>query len=176
MYQFTNYSKVWKMPNTETCLLDTCDDRQKQSTSQRLPNSGPNHLQYLPPTTVNQTTKKSCNLEVFNQRWFYYREYVIHPKHADEMEISVDHDQTPPSDHDLGLQYLPRPVFRSSDFMPLDSRNNGPVYKTIFVRTKSLSDYGPDQIWLCKRYLSIPKIWSGVRTKAGPAHVQGHVQ
>ena len=33
----------------------------------------------------------------------------------------------------------------------------GPVYKTNLVRTKSLSDHGPDQIWLCKRYLSVPK-------------------
>ena len=38
---------------------------------------------------------------------------------------------------------------------------NGTVYKTNLVRTKSLSDHGPDQIWLCKRYLSVPKIWSG---------------
>ena len=37
----------------------------------------------------------------------------------------------------------------------------GPVYKTNLVRTKSLSDHGPVQIWLCKRYLSVPKIWSG---------------
>ena len=36
--------------------------------------------------------------------------------------------------------------------------DNGPVYKTNLVRTKSLSDHGPDQIWLCKRYLSVPKI------------------
>ena len=39
--------------------------------------------------------------------------------------------------------------------------NIGPVYKTNWVRTKSLSDHGPDQIWLCKQYLSVPKIWSG---------------
>ena len=37
----------------------------------------------------------------------------------------------------------------------------GPFYKTNLVRTKSLSDHGPDQIWLCKRYLSVPKIKSG---------------
>ena len=42
----------------------------------------------------------------------------------------------------------------------------GTVYKTNLVRTKSLSDHGPDQIWLCKRYLSVPKIWSG--PKSGP--------
>ena len=42
----------------------------------------------------------------------------------------------------------------------------GPVYKTNLVRTKSLSDHCPDQIWLCKRYLSVPKIWSG--PKSGP--------
>ena len=48
----------------------------------------------------------------------------------------------------------------------------GPIYKTKLVRTKSLSDHGQDQkIWLCKRYISVPKIWSGL--KAGPAHVQG---
>ena len=35
----------------------------------------------------------------------------------------------------------------------LDSIIIGPVYKTNLVRTKSLSDHGPDQIWLCKRYL-----------------------
>ena len=40
----------------------------------------------------------------------------------------------------------------------------GPVYKTNLVRTKSLSDHGPDQIWLCKRYLSVPKIWSELRS------------
>ena len=28
----------------------------------------------------------------------------------------------------------------------------GPVYKTNLVQTKSLSDHGPDQIWLCKQY------------------------
>ena len=43
---------------------------------------------------------------------------------------------------------------------------NGPVYKTNLVRTNSLSDHGPDQIWLCKRYLLVPKIWSG--PKSGP--------
>ena len=37
---------------------------------------------------------------------------------------------------------------------------NGPVYKTNLVQTKSLPDHGPDQIWLCKRYLLVPKIWS----------------
>ena len=42
----------------------------------------------------------------------------------------------------------------------------GPVYKTNSVRTKSLSDHGPDQIWLCKRYLSVPKILPG--PKSGP--------
>ena len=40
----------------------------------------------------------------------------------------------------------------------------GPVNKTNLVRTKSLSDHGPDQIWLCKRYLSVSKIWSGPRS------------
>ena len=43
---------------------------------------------------------------------------------------------------------------------------NGPVYKTSLVWTKSLSDYGLDQIWLCKRYLSVPNIWS--QPKSGP--------
>ena len=38
---------------------------------------------------------------------------------------------------------------------------NGPVYKTNLVWTKFLSDHGPDQIELCKQYLSVPKIWSG---------------
>ena len=41
---------------------------------------------------------------------------------------------------------------------------NGTVYKTSLVRTKSLLDSGPDQIWLCKRYLSVPNIWSGLRS------------
>ena len=41
----------------------------------------------------------------------------------------------------------------------------GPVYKTNLVRTKSLLDHGPDQIWLCKRYLSVPKIWSGPKSE-----------
>ena len=41
---------------------------------------------------------------------------------------------------------------------------NGPVYKTNLAWTKSLSDYGLDQIWLCKQYLPIPKIWSGLRS------------
>ena len=43
---------------------------------------------------------------------------------------------------------------------------NGPVYKTNLVLTKSLSDHGPDQIWLRKQYLSVPKIWS--RPKSRP--------
>ena len=42
--------------------------------------------------------------------------------------------------------------------------NYGTVYKTNLVRTKSLSDHGPDQIWLCKRFFSVPKIWSGLRS------------
>ena len=37
----------------------------------------------------------------------------------------------------------------------------GTIYKTNLVQTKSLSDHGPDQIWLCKRYLLVQKIWSG---------------
>ena len=53
----------------------------------------------------------------------------------------------------------------------LPYQDNGPVYKTNSVRTKSLSDNGPDQIWLCKQYLSVPKIWSGLRSR--PSHVQG---
>ena len=41
----------------------------------------------------------------------------------------------------------------------------GPVYKTNLVRTKSLSDHDPDQIWLCKRYHSVPKFWSGPKSR-----------
>ena len=41
----------------------------------------------------------------------------------------------------------------------------GPVYKTSLNRTKSLSDHGPDQIWLCKQYLWVPKIWSGPKSR-----------
>ena len=41
----------------------------------------------------------------------------------------------------------------------------GPVYKTNLVQTKSLSDHGLDQIWLCKRYLSVPKIWYGPKSE-----------
>ena len=37
-----------------------------------------------------------------------------------------------------------------------------PIYKTNLVRSRSLSDHGPDQIWLCKWYLN-----------SVPAHVQG---
>ena len=40
-------------------------------------------------------------------------------------------------------------------------KENSPVYKTNLVRIKSLSDHDPDQIWLCKWYLLVPKIWSG---------------
>ena len=29
-----------------------------------------------------------------------------------------------------------------------------------------IGDHGPDQIWLCKRYFSVPNIWSG--PKSGP--------
>ena len=43
--------------------------------------------------------------------------------------------------------------------------NIGTIYKTNLVRTKSLSDHGPDQIWLCKWYLSVPKIWSGPKSR-----------
>ena len=46
------------------------------------------------------------------------------------------------------------------------NENNGPVYKTNLVWTKSLLDHSPDQIWLCKRYLLVPNIWSG--PKSGP--------
>ena len=60
-------------------------------------------------------------------------------------------------------------IFKCPIFPVLDVI--GPVYKTNLVRTKSLSDHGADQIWLCKRYLSVPKIWSGLRV--GPTHVQG---
>ena len=62
-------------------------------------------------------------------------------------------------------------LFRFEPFLTRFNIHIGPVYKTNLVRTKSLSDHGPDQIWLCKRYLSVPKIWSG--PKSGPAHVQG---
>ena len=41
--------------------------------------------------------------------------------------------------------------------------HNGPVYKTYLGWTKTLSDHGLDQIWLCKQYLSVPKIWSGIK-------------
>ena len=51
-------------------------------------------------------------------------------------------------------------------YNPAPISHIGPVYKTNLVRTKSLSDHGPDQIWLCKRYLSVPKIWYG--PKSGP--------
>ena len=71
----------------------------------------------------------------------------------------------------MGLHNL-NPVFANGeDSNILLNGHNGPVYKTNFVRTKSLSDHGPDQIWLCKLYSLVPKIWSGLR--AGPAHVQG---
>ena len=49
---------------------------------------------------------------------------------------------------------------------PCKTTDMGPLYKTNLVQTKSLSDHGADQIWLCKQYLSVPKIWSGL--KSGP--------
>ena len=69
-----------------------------------------------------------------------------------------------------GWTNFPRPTEALHELwlwsVALDMFGNGTVYKTNLVRTKSLSDHGPDQIWLCKRYLSVPKIWSG--PKSGP--------
>ena len=53
------------------------------------------------------------------------------------------------------------------DYALTYGQTNWPCLQNQIVRTKSLSDHGPDQIWLCKRYqISVPKIWSG--PKSGP--------
>ena len=62
------------------------------------------------------------------------------------------HDMIPKVAHTVGSKHT------------ISYINSGPVNKTNLVRTKSLSDHGPDQIWLCKRYLSVPNIWSGPRS------------
>ena len=68
--------------------------------------------------------------------------------------------------NDIKYSYVQLQIKKKKCFFFLFFFNNGTVYKTSLVRTKSLSDHGPDQIWLCKRYLLVPKIWFG--PKSGP--------